>query len=398
MKPKLLREVEPGKLYSASALRAARHFWTVSEGAGAIDLADELQDKPEVLVVAVLAASGKAMGIVPRDRLFALLSKPFGREILGRMRVSELVEEAPVFDAHAGIFTVAQEALGGEVGARAPFHILTDGDGLFRGMLSSQDLADYLSRITQEDIDLAGKLQDRLQAGNEAIGGERWSFEAWSRAAKGVGGDFYFTRRLADGSAFFALCDVSGKGVAASLVVAMVWGMLRMYDFRGGMKSLIARLNESIVGTFHLEKYLTGYFAIFYPEKNELLVADMGHSHCLLFRGTRVLTPRSRQSNLPIGVETNIDPAVVRWRLEPGDGLFVFSDGLTEQEDEAGAEFGEGRLIDAVRRNKGLGVPLSDRLSAEVDAYRTRTPQQDDMSFVFLSLRGQGQAPRSPRD
>lgn len=395
MNAMLLKEVEPGRLYSSSALRAARHFWTVDEDARATDLADALQDRPEILVVTVLAPDGRAVGIIPRDRLFAMLSKSYGREILGKMRVSELVEEAPAFDAHAGIFTVAQETLGAGASSRAPFHILIDGDGRFKGTLSSQDLADYLSRITQDDIDLAGKLQDRLQAGNESIGGSAWRFEAWSRAAKGVGGDFYFTRTLADGNSFFCLCDVSGKGVAASLVVAMVWGMLRMYDFGGGLRSLVMRLNESIVGTFHLEKYLTGYFAVFDPAARELLVADMGHSHCFLFRGESVLVPRSERSNLPIGVEMVIDPAIVRWPLEAGDRLFVFSDGLSEQEDGAGAEFGERRLIEAVRRNRGSGEPLGEALSRQIDEHRGRTPQQDDMSFVLLSLEGGG--PSRPR-
>jgi phosphoserine phosphatase RsbU/P len=390
MNASILDEVHPGRSYSASVLRAARHFWTVSASARAGELADELQRKLGVQVVAVLGEGRRTIGIIRRDRLFSLLSKPFGREILGRMCVGELVEEAPVFDPHEGIFAVAQEALGPEEEGRPQYQLLVDGDGSFQGALSTQDLANYLSRMTQEDIELAGQLQERLQDRNQEVGGEGWGFEAWSRAAKGVGGDFCFSRPIGGGKAFVALCDVSGKGVAASLVVAMVWGMLRMYDFAHGLRNLLFGLNEAIVGTFHLEKYLTGFFAIFDPDGAILSAADMGHSHALLFRAGKVLVPRMELRNLPIGIERSIDPVIVRWRLAPGDGLLVYSDGLTEQEDGEGREFGERRLARTVVQALGRGAALAEAISSALDVHRGRIPQQDDMSFMFLSFRGDG--------
>jgi sigma-B regulation protein RsbU (phosphoserine phosphatase) len=257
---------------------------------------------------------------------------------------------------------------------------------LFQAILSAQDLANYMSRITQDDIELAGKLQERLQESNEAIGGEEWSFEAWSRPAKGVGGDFYFTRRMDDGRVFLALCDVSGKGVAASLVVSMTWGMLRVFDLRRGLGELIRTLNEAIVTTFHLEKYLTGFFAVYDPATRDLSMADMGHSHVFLFRGRKTISPRMRRGNLPIGIERDIDPASGRWKLEEGDRLFVFSDGLTEQENAAGEEYGERRLIRTTSEALHCAEGLHASVSEAIDAFRGRTPQQDDMSFMLLNL------------
>lgn len=315
--PLVLKVLEPGKSYGTTALKAARYFWAADAEARATDLADELQQKPEASVVAVLGDDGRPLGIIARD------------------------------------------------------------------------LVTFMLRMTQEDIELAGRLQERLQEGNEPIGGGNWDFEAWSRPAKGVGGDFWFTRALGDGRVFLALCDVSGKGVAASLVVSMIWGMLRMYDFRNGLSSLVCVLNEAIVSTFQLEKYLTGFFAIFDPGNLQIEVADMGHAHALLFREGRARRILSRARNLPIGIETTIKPTISRWCLARGDTLLVFSDGLIEQENSEGREYGERCLAFAANRALAQGSSLREVLPARIDRYRGGTPQQDDMSFMMLRTRGE---------
>jgi phosphoserine phosphatase RsbU/P len=390
----VLEKAESVRMYSSSALHAARHHHFARSGSSLLALADALQDDPAIPAVAVVSGTGDVLGIIRKDRLFTLLGKPFGREVLGKSRVAEFVEEVPRFDAHADLFAVADRMLPGSgSGARGggEYCLLLDEGGRFRALLASQDLANYLSRMTQDDIELAGRLQERLLAGDGLEEGIGWRVEAWSRPAKGVGGDFYFTKRLSDGRLFLALCDVSGKGVAASLIVSMVWGMLRMYDFSRGLRELILGLNEAVVATFHMEKYLTGVFLVYDPAERKLSCADMGHSHAVLFRRGRPRSLKGPRGNLPIGVEAGIDPAIYPYRLEPGDGLLVYSDGLTEQEDSKAAEFTERRLVTTAAASIAGGERLRDTLPAALDAHRgaagaAATPQQDDMSFLLLSI------------
>jgi phosphoserine phosphatase RsbU/P len=388
----LLERVDTARMYSSSALHAARYFHYARSDAGVLALADELQENQGLPAVAVVEAMdgaaegpGRTIGIVRRDRLFALLGKPFGREVLARSRVSELVEEVPVFDVHADLFTVAERMLpgGGE------YCLLLGAGGRFLGLLAAQDLANYLSRMTQEDIELAGRLQERLMGAekgepSDAIAGR--SVEAWSRPAKGVGGDFYFSKELPDGRLFLALCDVSGKGVAASIIVSMVWGMLTMFDFERGLRELIVGINESIMATFHMEKYLTGIFLIFDPADRRLLAADMGHSHAVLYRAGRPRSLSGPRGNLPIGVEAELDPAIYPYKLEAGDELLVYSDGLVEQEDPQGREYGERRLVETAAAAIARREPLREAIPSAIDAHRGTTPQQDDMSFILLSV------------
>jgi phosphoserine phosphatase RsbU/P len=402
----VIREVPRGRMYSSSALHAARHFCYAEADALVLDLADELGRRPELPAVAIVDGGGRPAGIVEREKLFGLLGKSFGREVLGRSRVLELSEEVPVFDAHTDLFAVAGMLLAGG----DEYCLLSGPGGAFLGLLASQDLANYLSRMTQDDIELAGKLQERLLgAASEGEKGAEASYlvEAWSRPAKGVGGDFYFTKALPDGRLFLALCDVSGKGVAASLIVSMVWGMLTMFDYGRGLSELVVGINESIVTTFHMEKYLTGVFLIYDPEGRRLAYADMGHSHAALFRSGRPRTLKGPRGNLPVGVEAELEPEIYHYRLAAGDRLFIYSDGLIEQEDSSGSEFGERRLVETALIALARGERLREALPAALDRHRglasvdavasvdaatattvatATTPQQDDMSFLLLSV------------
>jgi Serine phosphatase RsbU, regulator of sigma subunit len=405
---RVIFEVPRARMYSSSALHAARHFSCTRSGEHVLALADELQHRHELPAVAVVDQEGKAIGIVSKDRLFGLLGKSFGREVLTKTLVAELAEVVPIFDAHADLFAVASVMLASGGG---DYCLLVGPGGRFLGLVSSQDLSNYLSRMTQEDIELAGRLQERLLAmaeGSEGNGcsDERYLVEAWSRPAKGVGGDFYFTKTLPDGRLFLALCDVSGKGVAASLIVSMVWGMLTMFDYGRGLSELVVGINESIVTTFHLEKYLTGIFLIFDPKDRRLHYADMGHSHSLLFRSGKPRSLKGPRGNLPVGVETELEPAIYGYKLQAGDRLFIYSDGLTEQENGQGQEFGERRLVDTALAGIARGESLREAVPAALDAHRNSgalasagsssqagaavaatTPQQDDMSFLLLTVR-----------
>lgn len=377
----LISEVEATREYGTTVLKAARHRYYASRDVTAAALADELSKRPEVEVLALLDEDRKPAGLISREGLFALLGKPFGREVLGRTRAWELARSVPLLDCHTSLFSA------GDRGAEpSPYRILVDAEGRYRAILSSRDLAEHLSRITEEDIELAGRIQERLEAGNELLQSDRYGFEAWSRPAKGVGGDFWYSKRLEGGLAFFALCDVSGKGVAASLVVSLVWGMLRMFDFRKGLATLLVSLNEALVATFHLEKYLTGFFGVYDPGTGLLEAADMGHSHALVFREGRALRLDSRSRNLPVGVEPKLVPVLHRWRLRPGDAVFVYSDGIPEQEDPSGRELGERRLAGLVLDALREGSPIRKALPLSLDRHRGNTPQQDDMSFILLSL------------
>ncbi len=385
-KKECIGTLDPPRAFSNSLQSIASQPWVAAATVRVLDLADELQSKPQVLVVGVVDPSGRFRGLVLRDHLFALVGKPFGRDVLQRSTLAEIAEPLPALDGRLDIFAGAEQIRRlREEDRVADFLPLLDGTGRLQGIVSVQDMVNRLARMTEDDIESTGRLQERLLAGSDPASVSSCSIRAWSRAAKGVGGDFYFVRSLSDGRVFASLCDVSGKGVSASFVVAMVWGLLSGYDFRHGLRELLIRLNRAVISSFHMEKYLTGVFLVYDPGTSRMVCADMGHSHVALFRGGRSLSVRGKRLNLPIGIEPEIDPALLSFKLQSGDTLTAYSDGLTEQQNAGGEEFGDARLMGLLRRSLETGAAPETLIPEALDAYRAGTPQQDDMSFLMVS-------------
>ncbi len=413
----MLEKSESVRMYSSSALHAAKYHHFARAESNLLTSPTRCNGSVGLPAVAVVDDAGAVLGILRRERLSALLLRPFGREVLRRSLVAEVVEEVPAFGAHSDIFAVAELMLpsagaappGGRPKDGGDFCVLLGEGGAFLALLASQDLANYLSRMTQDDIELAGRLQERLLAGEGLAGesredGSSWRIEAWSRPAKGVGGDFYFTKRLDDGRLFLTLCDVSGKGVAASLIVSMVWGMLRMFDFRRGLRELVLGLNEAIVATFHMEKYMTGIFLVYDPSEQRVHCADMGHSHAVVFRGGSPALDKGTEGQPAHRRRARGRAGHYPYRLKRGDDLLVYSDGLIEQEDSRAIEFSERRLIAAASGAIGRGEKLREVLPAALDAHRgtagpSATPRAGryELPFAFRSI-GPERLRLEPRD
>ncbi|MDR2143751.1 MAG: SpoIIE family protein phosphatase [Treponema sp.] len=384
----VLQTENPVRSYPNSIQKLARYFRTVLKNETIAALADDLDGERRVPAVCVVDEKLRPLGVVKRDKIFLLLGKRFGRELMGKSRVQEITEEAPVFSGETNILVLSRllsAALKGEETEKEnDYIILTGPGGVFSGMLSFRDLSNYFVDMTNRDIAAASILQERFLANADEPGNRRIQVNAWSVPAKGVGGDFYFIKNLGESRFFAALCDVSGKGISAALVVSMVWGFLRAHTINGGLRNLLIDLNDSIISTFHLEKYLTGFFLICDSAEERLQFADMGHSHGVFIRNQSVHTLEKARVNLPIGVEVDIKPVICRIRIKPADVLFVYTDGITEQDNPQGEEFGDRRLLDLVRECRFDGKKLNGVLPAALDNFRKNTPQRDDMTCLFF--------------
>jgi sigma-B regulation protein RsbU (phosphoserine phosphatase) len=380
-----------GRSYPNSIQKLARYFKAVPADETIAELADMLDKDRRIFAVCVVDDLSRPLGIIRRDKLFLLLGKRFGWDLMGKRMVQEIIEEAPVFPGGTNIFTLSQ-LLSDAFKEGAPemgnsFMILTGPSGVFSGMLSFQDLANYFVDMTNGDIAMASLLQERFLASADEISARGIGVNAWSLPAKGVGGDFYFIKNLGENRFFAALCDVSGKGIAASLVVSMAWGFLRAYTIKEGLGGLIENLNASIISTFHMEKYLTGFFMIYDADKRQLQLADMGHSHTVLLRGKKFHTLEKTRVNLPIGLDPEIKPALFRIVIQPGDSLLIYTDGITEQDNPEGEEFGDERLLKLVLQSRREGKDLDALLVPALENFRQNTPQRDDMTCLLFHFR-----------
>jgi serine phosphatase RsbU (regulator of sigma subunit) len=133
-----------------------------------------------------------------------------------------------------------------------------------------------------------------------------------------------------------------------------------------------------------MEKYLTGFFMIYDAEKRQLQFADMGHSHTALLRDGAFHTLEKSRVNLPIGLDPAIKPVLFRMGIQSGDALLIYTDGITEQDNSEGEEFGDDRLLELVLQSRIEGKDLDALLVPALEEFRQNTPQRDDMTCLLF--------------
>jgi sigma-B regulation protein RsbU (phosphoserine phosphatase) len=104
----------------------------------------------------------------------------------------------------------------------------------------------------------------------------------------------------------------------------------------------------------------------------------------VFLRNNGVNNMEKTRVNLPIGVEPGMKPLTFRVEVKTGDALLIYTDGITEQDNPAGEEFGDGRLLSLARQSLSSGKKLDELLIPALEDFRKNSPQRDDMSCLFF--------------
>ena len=355
---RVLRSVEVRESGTQSIGKLVSDVHFVSSDAPVQAVADDIRDDTGLLAVGVVDEDMRVVGIIVRDEFLTLMARPFARDVLRNRSVNEVMTETTSFAVDRNLFSIAEEI---DDQMRAPgitYYLLHDEHRRFAGVFSTQDMLIYLSRMTQNDIGLARQLQSRIVKGENLVSGQTFEFASSSATAKGVGGDYYMIKRYSDTNWIIAMCDVSGKGVAASIVTSMLYGVMSVFDFRRGLADFVKQLNEHIVHTFETEKFVTAVFMDYNEQTGIAKFCDMGHSHMFLLREGKLMRVQSSKDNLPIGIVPKIEPVINKLKPQDGDLLFLLTDGLLEQQNGSGEEYSLEQVGDIIRKGEEEPVEL----------------------------------------
>jgi sigma-B regulation protein RsbU (phosphoserine phosphatase) len=201
--------------------------------------------------------------------------------------------------------------------------------------------------------------------------------------AKEVGGDLYdfFIR---DEKIFFCIGDVSGKGIPASLVMAVTRSLFRtVAAHEKSPQRIVTAMNESMSDTNENNMFVTLFCGVLDLTTGHLRFCNAGHNAPYLLYPDGTSVPLEVNPNLPLAVMEGMVFAEQEMDLPSGTGLFMFTDGLNEAENEDHDQFG----------NERLQAQLSSSLSAteqvqvmtrSVDEFVDNAPQSDDLTILYI--------------
>lgn len=216
-----------------------------------------------------------------------------------------------------------------------------------------------------------------------------WELGARFLPARHLSGDFYDVFPLPGGLLALVIADVCDKGVGAALLMALVRGLLRIHAARAGADALaIIRQTNEFIAEHHGRStmFTTAFFGILDPASGELCYVNCGHEAPLVVRAGGALG-RLETTGPVIGASREVEFEQGRARLEAGDTLIAFTDGVVDALDEAEQQFGEPRFVALVRRPE---APLADLLAdveAALRAHIAEAPQADDVTLLALRRR-----------
>ncbi|HEY6928599.1 MAG TPA: GAF domain-containing SpoIIE family protein phosphatase, partial [Thermoanaerobaculia bacterium] len=200
-----------------------------------------------------------------------------------------------------------------------------------------------------------------------------------------VGGDYYDVLPLSGGRVGFLVADVSGKGVPAALLVSTVHAAVHLQiEEAQSVADLVTRIDRHLRRYAATRKFLTLFFGMFEAESGTLRYVSAGHNPALLVRASGSIE-RVESTGVPVGMLPNAKWREETIRLDSGDMLALYTDGVTEAANEAEEEFGLDRLTAALDASRSLPVrQICDQLMARVADFASGMPQYDDQTLLLL--------------
>jgi sigma-B regulation protein RsbU (phosphoserine phosphatase) len=214
---------------------------------------------------------------------------------------------------------------------------------------------------------------------------------ARNRPARTCGGDYYDALQISGQTHLICVADVSGKGLPASLLMSNMQATMRALLGRIPSLTELATLTNSLLyATTPDNKYVTAILVELDPETGKGRYVNAGHQDCMLLRADGEVE-WIKSTGTPLGlmapdiIELMAPYSEQSFELHPGDVLALFSDGVTEAQDEGENEFGEERLAEFLRPIRTEPAEtLVEKVFCEIDRFAGLAPQYDDITLFII--------------
>jgi sigma-B regulation protein RsbU (phosphoserine phosphatase) len=207
--------------------------------------------------------------------------------------------------------------------------------------------------------------------------------------AREVGGDFYDFFLIGDKKLAIVIADVSGKGVPAALFMVIAKTLLSNYALMGkSPKEVFETVNNTLCESNDAGLFVTCFMGYLDLETGELVSVNAGHNPPLLMRDGEYKYYKTKRSLVLAGME---DTAYAESRivLSPNDVLYLYTDGVTEADNNSKELYGEQRLLETINENKDASIEeLCAGVREDVAAFADGAQQADDITMLAIQFNG----------
>jgi sigma-B regulation protein RsbU (phosphoserine phosphatase) len=215
---------------------------------------------------------------------------------------------------------------------------------------------------------------------------DKLDIAASMNAAKDVGGDFYDFFRIDDDHIGIVMADVSGKGIPAAIFMAVSRTVIRTTALQGmSPAACISHSNDLIAKESYDSMFVTVFYGIYDIKTGEITYCNAGHNAPCILRKNGEVKPLPDSTDLVVGILEGFEYTEETCRLEPGETLFTFTDGVSEAMNVNFEMFGDDRLQATLSE-----VPLNncqqiiDAMAADVATFTKGAEQSDDITMLAL--------------
>jgi sigma-B regulation protein RsbU (phosphoserine phosphatase) len=234
----------------------------------------------------------------------------------------------------------------------------------------------------EQDLELAGRIQSALLPPNDIRHGG-WRAAYYFEPAGPVSGDYCDLITTENGGFYFMLGDVSGKGVAAAMLMSHLHALFRaLISVKIPLVEIVGRASRVFCESTHANQYATLVCGRADSQGN-IEICNAGHLPCLILQKRDHYLLNA--NGLPLGLFCSEEFSVDRVAMNRGDFLMILTDGLSEAQDPAGAELGIQPLIDVVQKHPVRSAPELVRLSVQTAAdFRAGARTNDDLTLLVI--------------
>ena len=243
------------------------------------------------------------------------------------------------------------------------------------------------NRKMAEEFSAASKLQlSTLPAEEASYGDGKISIKAFMKPAKAVGGDFYDYFLKAD-KLVFMVGDVSDKGLPAALFMMKAKNALRAaFEVSEDFDRTIALANTLMYRDNRENMFVTAWIGCIDIHSGVGRYANCGHVTPFIRKADGNVTVLTNDPDLMLGIFENPDITSHDLRLESGESIVIYSDGLTDAVNAAGEAFGDQRLTETISGLKEKGPMAVDTLISVIDKFAADADQFDDMTILGVRM------------